>query len=187
MGSYGEEVQRAYILQKGTVAWKESRIAIAEFWKTLERTILSLDLDCSRLRIYQDALPACGREADIVDDLAKAGGENYRILLELMKRGAVLEGTESLELLLREYELLKSGKDGDGPSAEQETREDGHKTAADLLRERDCFIAGRIDETLNPGEIGLLFIGALHHVVELLPETIEVMTLEDLAAGLSRD
>lgn len=186
MGSYGSEVRRAYIQEKGAAAWKESRQAIDEFWQALEQTILSLDLDYNRVRIYQDALPVCGREADIVRDLAKAGGANYRIVLELMRRGAVLEGTESLELLLREYELLKSGKDGSDPSAEQETGEDGNETAAELLQARDRFIADRIDATLKPGEIGLLFIGALHHVVELLPETVEVMAPEDLAASLSR-
>lgn len=175
MGSYGSEVRHAYIQEKGVAAWEDSRRAIEEFWQALEQLILSLDLDYSRVRIYQDALPVCGRETDIVRDLAKAGGANYRIVLELMQRGSVLEGTESLEFLLREYDLLKSGKDGRDPSAEQEHREDDHETAAELLQARDRFIADRIDATLKPGEVGLLFIGALHHVVELLPETIEVM------------
>jgi hypothetical protein len=35
---------------------------------------------------------------------------------------------------------------------------------ASLLAKRDTFIAARIDETLQAGQTGILFIGALHEV-----------------------
>jgi len=39
---------------------------------------------------------------------------------------------------------------------------------------RDEYIAQRIASTLEEREIGLLFIGALHRVVERLPKDIQV-------------
>lgn len=186
MGSYDEQVRNAYIQQRGARAWQDSRRAIALFWKALETKILSLDLDYARIRIYQDALPVCGCEADIVRDLAKTGAANYRILLKLMERGAVLEGTESPELLLREKDLLNAGESGSDSPRNAENREALHERAAELLRARDRFIADRIDETLAPGEIGVLFIGALHHVTDLLSESIKVVSLKEFETGLSR-
>lgn len=180
MGSYGSEIRRTYIAERGAKAWTDSRQAIDAFWQGLEQAILSREFDYSRVRIYQDALPVCGREADIIRDLAKTGGANYRIVLELMRRGATLEGTESLELLLHEYDLLKSNKDDTEPPVARQN----HELAAELLQARDRFIAERIDRTLKPGEFGLMFIGALHRVTELLPETIEVATPEDWSTGL---
>ncbi len=177
MGSSSKDVERAYIDQKGHQAWQESRRAIAEFWQNLEQVVLSLDIDFSRVRLYQDGLPVCGHEAEIVRDLAKAGGSNYRILLDLMARGAMLEGTECPELLLKEYELLKASmlkrKDADNEGLSQTSS----LTAKELLEERDSFIARRIDETLQPGEIGMLFLGALHNAVDVLPPTIESIML----------
>lgn len=167
MGSLSDHVRALYIAYKGERAWRESRRAIACFWRELDRKIAALDLACDRLRLYQDGLPVCGREADIVRDLARAGGPNHRILLDLMDRGATVEGTEDPTLLLQEYNLLKAGMAAPPP------------VAATLLDQRDRFIAGRIDATLRPGETGMLFLGAHHHVVRMLPATIAVRRLDD--------
>ena len=43
-----------------------------------------------------------------------------------------------------------------------------------LLKERDNFIANRIDETLGDRETGILFIGAYHDVIPKLPQDIEI-------------
>lgn len=185
MGSYREQVRHAYIRQKGVRAWEDSRRAIDRFWEVMEKRILSLDLDYARLRIYQDALPVCGREADIIRDLAQTGAANYTILQILMERGATVEGTESLELLLRERDLLSANGNSPGAPANRRDRQAVAEAAADLLRARDRFISARIDETLKPRDIGMLFIGALHHVTDLLPGTIKVMSLEDFETRLS--
>ena len=178
LGSLSADVRDLYIAQKGREAWSESRRVIAAFWRDLERKIKVLDLDCDKLRLYQDGLPLCGHEAEIVGDLAETGGMNYRILLFLMARGATLEGTESPQLLLKEYHLLKT-------EAEQRRNEiRGHPSAGAaakaLLQERDRFIARRIGTTLQPGETGMLFVGALHRVTNWLPPTIEIKTLDDV-------
>ncbi len=46
-----------------------------------------------------------------------------------------------------------------------------------LLHERDVFIAERIDATLREGETGILFLGLLHRVDELLDGKLEVRQL----------
>ena len=178
MGSASDALRQAYIDDKGAEAWEQSRQAIAGFWHELERRIESLDLDYSRVRLYQDGLPVCGYERKIVEDLAESGGVNYRILLRLMARGAALEGTEDPDLLLKEYQLLKAGMVGPaaGPHASAQAAEA-------LLEARDRFIARRIDQTLQAGETGLLFVGALHHATEMLPETIAVASLDTVASA----
>ena len=102
-------------------------------------------LDYPRVRIYQDGLPVCGKETDIVRELAGAGSTNHQLVLELAGRGAMLMGTEDPPLLLREYQLQRqhAGAAGD--------------EAAEVLAGRDRFIARRIEATLQDGETGLLF------------------------------
>jgi hypothetical protein len=178
MGSDAVRIREAYIERYGREAWKESREAIAAFWDRIEREIHNLVLDFHKVRLYQDGLPICGREQEIVREIAGKGGLNHRILLDLMAKGAILEGTEDPQLLLEEYRLLKTTAPGLARSDQREPaireyEEESHR----LLEQRDRFISDRIDATLRPGETGLLFIGALHRVVEFLPETIEVRAL----------
>jgi hypothetical protein len=46
-----------------------------------------------------------------------------------------------------------------------------------ILRQRDAFVASRIDTTLKDGETGILFLGLLHRVDELLKGEFEVQHL----------
>lgn len=153
----------------GPRLWAERQRRIASFWAGLEAWARTLPADLSLFRVYQDGLPICGRERAIVEDLALKGSANHRLLVALMARGAALEGTESPPLLLQEYEHARRAiARGEAASSPESRRE-----AARLLDERDRFIARRIDTTLRRGEVGLLFIGAAHNVVNHLPPTID--------------
>ena len=110
------------------------------------------------------------RSAAFGEDRARslgAGGPNYRILLKLAERGAALEGTEDPDLLRTEYELIMKTA-GHAPATELAGPSEGAHAAQfqELLDLRDRFIARRIDATLLEGEVGILFLGALHHVVQ---------------------
>ena len=48
-----------------------------------------------------------------------------------------------------------------------------------VLKARDSFIAERIATTLQEGEVGLLFLGALHRLDALRSTDIRVETLGD--------
>ena len=175
MGSARNTVRRAYIERGGEDAWEKSRLAIAAFWDAIETAMDSLRLDYRKARLYQDGLPVCGLEEKIVRDLAMQGVPNHRILLKLMERGASLEGTEHPDLLRTEYELIMNAAPGANDAGQPEDARAAQ--FRDLLDQRDRFVARRIDTTLGPDEMGILFLGAMHRALEWLPDSIEVVSL----------
>jgi len=180
LGPIQERVRQAYIEKGGEAAWKASRAALAEFWSAMEIAMDRLPVDFAKLRLYQDGLPVCGLEEKIVRDLAQQGGVNYRILLKLAERGAKIEGTEDPDLLRKEYQLIMDGLHADAGSLGADAAKDGNaEILRDLLERRDRFIAQRIDKTLQAGETGILFLGALHRATAMLPGTIEVLSLSE--------
>ncbi len=168
-------------------AWARKQAAIAEFWKGVAAWCGRLPRNLTTYRLYQDGLPVCGRERAIVDELAAQGSENHRVLLTLIGRGARLEGTESADLLIEEYKLAQATLRGGGDQPSHTTPpsvEPGHDVrarSAELLRQRDTFIAEQITRTLHSGETAILFIGYLHDVLTKLPGTIDVQKVSRLA------
>jgi len=175
MGALSEPVKRATLQKLGQKGWKRKVNLIDEMWTKIEKVIDGLALDYKKTRLYQDGLPVCGREAELVADLAKAGSRNHRLLLRLMERGATMMGTESSELLMEEYELDKqilAARDILKPVR----MEAPPKTLSDsLLKRRDRYIADRINGTLRAGEAGVLFLGMLHSLESWLAKDIRVI------------
>lgn len=169
MGSLREGVKREYVQRYGQDKWDEHLRTINEVWGGIRAAIEALDLPFEKVKLYQDGLPVCGREGEIVRDVAEQGSRNHRLLLDLMAKGARLIGTEDPQLLLREYQMLQAAMGGTAPPAEDA----GHG----LLAERDRSIAARINATLRAGEIGLLFLGLAHEVGPLLDADILVRNL----------
>lgn len=178
MGSVRETFRSLYSQRLGEREWERHVEAVADMWRGIQDKIEQLDLDYGKLRLYQDGLPNCGRECEIVRDLAEVGSQNHQLLIDLMERGAELTGTESPDLLLKEYEIvqetLESLESGDSDSL-AEARRNRRKA---LLRERDRYIARRIDETLHEGEIGLIFLGLLHSLQNDLPQDVQLVPLD---------
>jgi hypothetical protein len=114
-----------------------------------------------KVRVYQDGLPVCGHERQIVSQLAEAGRRNHRLLLGPQARGAVLMGAESGELLVEEYRLASGAPvaGGAGAPARAGTRRKASRDA--LLEKRDGDIAARINATPAAGETGILFLTIL--------------------------
>jgi hypothetical protein len=167
LGSYLEEVKSQYIAIHGPAKWRSHLKALEKFWQGLTKTLLSLPVDYTRVKLYQDSLPVCGNELDIVRKLAKGGNRNYRLLFKLVKKGAMVMGTEDPDLLVKERERF--------------SQKSTTASYDDLMKRRDQYIAHRIDSTLKDSEIGLLLIGALHKVIDELPEDIRVhRSLNDL-------
>jgi hypothetical protein len=52
-----------------------------------------------------------------------------------------------------------------------------------LLKRRDEYIAGRINETLRAGETGLIFLGMFHSLSSWLDKDIRVVYLIHQPAG----
>jgi len=147
---------------------------VDRFWAALCQEVRGWDLLWPRVRIYQDGLPVCGREEEIVKTLADAGSENHRLLLDLMGRGAVLTGTESPDLLVKEYNFIRQIALANDLREATHLAEQQRLASHALLEQRDDFIARRIDETLEPGWVGVIFLGMMHSLEGRLPADIEV-------------
>lgn len=161
MGSAAAAYRAAYVARYGERKWAERSAEFDAIWRAIADAIKTSGLDLGRVNLYQDSLPVCGRESDLVHDLAAQGSRNHQLLQSLMRRGASLVGTESPDLLLDEYKLVRSP-------------EHTEAQAAALLEARDRFIAGQIDKTLGEDKDGILFMGALHKVAKYLPRRIKV-------------
>ena len=111
LGSLAESVRAHYLRQLGPAVWQQRERAVEELWNEIRRAIDALHLDYGQVRIYQDGLPVCGKEEQIVHELAGAGSLNHQLVLELMGKGAVLVGTEDPQLLIREYQLHRRRMD----------------------------------------------------------------------------
>jgi len=188
LGRMREQVKAAHIRRLGRAKWEERVREVDRMWDAIRSRIDSLRFEWARVRLYQDGLPVCGHEEKIVADMARAGSRNHGLLAELMERGATLMGTESPELLLEEYNLAQrtlSGQPAELEAASGEQQTEGTEVSGEaqaerhraLLQRRDAYIARRIDETLRPGETGVLFLGMLHGAVEQLAPDIEVSRL----------
>jgi hypothetical protein len=172
MGRCAPQLNEAAQAKLGADTWQRHTAEVERMWDGIEDAIQRLGLDLKAICVYQDGLPACGREIEIVDEVAKAGSRNHRLLQILGRRGAILVGTEAPELLVEEYELTRQILDGASAGGQQTDSQ--RRLAANLVQRRDRFIAGRIDETLPTGGTGVLFIGALHRVAPYLPADIAV-------------
>ncbi len=161
MGSAAPAYKAAFVARYGEAKWAERTAKFDAIWRAITKAIDALKLDLSRVELYQDSLPVCGKESELVERLAAEGSPNHQLLESLVRGGARLVGTESAALLLDEYKLMQS------------PQRNAAKAAA-ILEARDRFIAKQIDATLAEDEVGMLFIGALHKVADFLPERIKV-------------
>jgi hypothetical protein len=189
LGSLSEKAAETFRRRHGEAKWREHQTAIGEIWGGIERRLVDLRLELSKTKIYQDGLPICGKEEEIIRDLAANGSPNHRIVSRLLDGGARLVGTESPALLLAELRALTRCLEA--PEAPGGREADEERERADLLVARDRFVAARIDETLGEGEVGILFMGILHEVERHLPADVSVEFLihrlpfrRDVDAGL---
>ncbi len=161
----------------GVCIWNEHIKAVDQMWEGIQKRLGRLDVNYATVRIYQDGLPLCGREMDIVRDVAAQGSQNHRLVLSLVQRGASLEGTEDVQLLLEEYHNIQViSREPEAAEKQRKAKLLSRKRKL-LLRQRDQFIARRIDATLRAGETGILFIGMAHRVDDYLPKNIHVSFL----------
>jgi len=174
MGALSESVRKVTLQKLGERVWRQKINLVKRFWSDVENILNKLSLSYAQTRVYQDGLPVCGKELDIVTELAMKGSPNHQILVRLMEKGATVMGTESAELLIEEYHLIKKILET-GDVKDAIAIEVRQKAASDLLlKKRDEFIAARIDQTLQARETGILFLGMLHNISALLPEDMEV-------------
>ena len=175
MGRLSGELTQATLRKAGQRGLHRQLQAIDQVWAEIRQAIEGLELPGGRVRLYQDGLPVCGRENEIVEELARAGSINHQLLRGLMARGATLMGTESAELLLQEYDLARESLEPPDPRRAGVAARRRQALGQALLQQRDRYIAQRINATLQPGETGIIFLGMLHSPANFLDKDIRVI------------
>jgi hypothetical protein len=177
LGTMAGELRRQFEEVFGADEWTRRFASVDAMWEGLRTKLSALPIAWSSTRLYQDGLPVCDHEHAIVHDLSAQGSRNHQLLLQLMERGATLMGTERPDLMVKEYRriqrLVQAARDRASDAVAEEIKREGEL----ILAERDAFVAHRIDTTLEEGETGILFLGLLHRVDELLDERFEVRHL----------
>jgi hypothetical protein len=153
---------------------------VSVFWDSIGRFLDSLNVN--GFKVYQDGMIADGAEGlRIVREGINQGSKNYKIVGRLLERGAVTVKTEALSLVKQEYSYITKMTRSKSLK-EREVAALRYKLArGKLLKQRDEFIAGRINETLTEGEAGILFIGAYHDVIHRLDPDIKVGEVKEVA------
>jgi hypothetical protein len=174
MGTLAPSIRRVTIRKLGRHRWRRNVKVIGQMWADIRSAVAAWKLPWENVRLYQDGLPRCGREAQIVEQLAAAGSPNHQLLIELIKKGATLVGTESPDLLVKEYRQVQGLLAAQHASNGDKIRSHDAVQSRSLLRQRDRYIAARINASLRPGETGILFLGMLHSLAPYLAEDIQV-------------
>ena len=174
MGTLAPSVRRVTVQKIGQQGWERNVDVIRQMWADISQAVEGWELPWATVRLYQDGLPRCGRESEIVKELAGAGSPNHQILLKLMHKGATLMGTESPDLLLQEYRLVKHLLAMEHPEAAAKAGTKQSARSRSLLARRDRDIAECINTSLRPSETGILFLGMLHSVEPHLARDIHV-------------
>jgi hypothetical protein len=154
-----------------------SRNAVEIFWTEINRGMENSGFDFPNMLIYQDGLPHTGHpdrviEHRIVDDLAANGSPNHKLIQWMIAQGAMLVGTESTDLLLKEYDLVRRSL-AEG-LRDYGSESESHDVSTNVRVQRDKYIANRISETLGDGQTGVIFLGLLHRLQDFLPNDLIV-------------
>ena len=151
---------------------KHDEKQIEELWQNIRAWVLRTIKDISGLIIYQDGMPAGPREKirKLFDLVLSEHPESplFRLTKELLDKGAVLEGTEDINLVLKRSNVYKeiyecAAKYSDPIEAKNFIM---RKVAEqdELILQADQFIAKRINETLPEDGRGVIFMGYRHEV-----------------------
>jgi hypothetical protein len=179
LGSMADDITKRGITNLGEEIWTKHRKTVEDFWDAISDYFNSVDV--RGMNIYQDGMVGEGEIGKkIVEDTAKIGSKNYQLVAELLERGASLVKTEDFRLVKKEHDKLLAIMKAKSTTRKIMAFIKYKMVKKLLLNQRDAFISKRIDETLNSGETGILFIGAFHKIKKRLPKSIQVREIKDI-------
>ncbi|MDP2277389.1 MAG: hypothetical protein Q8K51_04110 [Nitrospirota bacterium] len=178
LGSLAKDVTKRGITELGEEVWKEHIKRVEGFWDVISHYFDSMDV--SGMKIYQDGMVADSEVGQkIVEEGIKSGSKNYEIISKLLQKGAILVKTEDFKLVKEERDRLLAMTRSKSITLKLIALIKYKLVKNRLLIKRDKFIANRIDETLNQGETGIIFIGAYHNIKKRLPKDIQIKEIKD--------
>ncbi len=162
----------------GEDLWEKHKASVEKFWDVLSDYFVAMD--AAGMNVYQDGMPADGEiGAKIVEESARSGSRNYKLVAMLLKQGAVLIKTEDFELIKQERDRLIALTRAKSLFQKLSAYMKYKWVKGALLAKRDDFIAKRINETLSAGRTGIAFIGACHNIRKRLPPEIRIIEIKD--------
>ena len=179
LGSLAKDVAKRGAADLGTEVWREHQKAVDGFWYALS-LYFNYGVDEWKLKVYQDGMVAEGEiGAKIVEEGLRSGSKNYELVSRLLKQGAILVKTEDFNLVKEERDRLLTITQAKSTTQKLVAFIKYKFIKNRLLRKRDKFIAQRINETLDDGERGVLFVGAFHNVKKWLAKDIQIKEIKD--------
>ena len=179
LGSIAPDIDKRSAGICGKERWEKHKKTVNSFWDSIEDYFKKMD--AGNLKIYQDGLLADGELGrKIIEEGARRGSRNFHIVLDLMERGGEIRKTEDVGLLKEEYnQILKLAQTKS--FWEKTTAYIGYRVRKDrIMEKRDIYIAKTINETLEAGEKGVLFMGAFHEIVQHIAKDINVKEVKNI-------
>lgn len=178
-GSIAKEVTKRGIADLGEDVWKEHQRTVEGIWDAISHYFEPVDV--SGMKIYQDGMVVGGEMGlKIVEEIAKTGSKNHELVLSLLKKGAILVKTEVLKLVKEERDRILALTQAKSLTQKIIAVIRYKLVKNRLLNKRDDFIAKKIDETLNNGAPGIIFVGAYHNIKKRLPKDIQIIEIKDI-------
>jgi len=178
LGSLAEEVNRKGQENFGENMWRDHLRTIDGFWDAL--FIYFDSINVSGTKIFQDGMIVDGEPGlHIIREGDKAGSKNHQLVSRLLQKGAILMKTEDFNLVKKERDRLVKMIQAKSTAAKILGLILYKLTKNTLLKQRDEYIAQRIDQTLEEGETGILFIGAYHHVRSKLALDLKIKEIKE--------
>jgi hypothetical protein len=141
---------------------------VRKYWKQVEEQLIDLELKLGRVsKIYHELVASSGDDGLKVLEGLNEG--SYQVASSWVGRGARMEAMEDGEVLT---EFMDWGRCLAVGLQNQKVRDAVYKSYVEAGKKRNRSISKRLDETLKPDEIGILFMREGHEVQ--FPAGIEV-------------
>ncbi|MBA4391539.1 MAG: hypothetical protein C0399_11475 [Syntrophus sp. (in: bacteria)] len=179
LGSVGEDIAKRGLREFGETLWKRHQETVLGFWDAIAGYFDSIEV--SGFKVFQDGMVADGETGmTIVQEVVKTGSRNYQIISELIRKGAILVKTEDINLVREERDWILRITQAKNRAQKLDAALKYKLAKNNLLEKRDKFIAKQIDDTLQEGGMGILFVGAFHNVRKWLQKEIAVKEIKDI-------
>jgi len=181
MGSLADVSVRSGFFDSGHNLWQKHSDTINGYWQAIESYFDYADFSGRETKIFQDGMFADGEMATkIINEGIRAGSKNSEIVARLIVKGARLIQTEDFKMVKDEYDAIQYIMKSKNAFAKIYHLLRYKALKPVLLSKRDRYISHRIAQTLGTNETGILFIGAYHYIINLLPDDISVIQLKQI-------
>lgn len=184
-GALSPAIRQAFISRLGEKMFEKLQEEIHAYWRLVEARIEKTIHNFNGLIIYQDSFPVGPREKilEFFGHLLRDHPQkspNFNLVKGLLDKGAILEGTEDMNLVLEQMKIYQLVSGASSPSEQNRILAENAACAKEIMRKRDVFIAQRICDMLPDDGRGILFIGRDHDVITELKKLSKKFTVISL-------